>query len=172
MTSTTTPDHVRLCKFLRVPPQQVYDAWLKPEVRMKWWGADPAMTCSFCDIEPKVGGAYRVGMNNPKHGPDHPDEPAEFVVSGRFTELDPPHRMAFTWAWEAGPGAGFESEVTLDFLPAEHDGQPATELVLTHTRLPNGMMRSEHCAGWVGCLRNLGYHFHNTWPAETAAMRG
>lgn len=167
MTAINT-EQIRLCKFLRVPPQQVYDAWLDPETRKKWWGADPSMPCTSCEIDATVGGAYRVGMHNPKHGPDAPNEPAEYVVVGKFTELDPPSRIVFTWAWEAGPGAGFESQVALDFFETEHEGKPATEMVLTHTGLPDAAMRSEHGAGWVGCLRNLGYHFHNTWPDSRA----
>ncbi len=169
MPSAVNTEEVRVCKFLRAPREAVYEAWLDPEVRRKWWAADLSMRCTSCDIDATVGGSYRVAMSNPKHGPDAPSEPAEYVVGGRFTELSPHGRMAFTWAWEDGPGAGFDSTVTLDFFEAtDEEGQPATELVLTHTGLPSPFMRSEHCAGWIGCLRTLGYHFHDTWPAGHA----
>lgn len=164
MSGIVNSEMIRICKFLRVPRQQVYDAWLKPETLRQWWGADVNMPCAVAEVDARVGGAYRMGMVNPKAGPDAPDQPELFVVKGHYKELDPPSRIVFSWQWEYQGDSAHVSEVTLDFFESQHEGKPATEMVLTHTKLPDGATRSDHVSGWVGCLRNLGYHFHNTWP--------
>ncbi len=169
MSSVLNSETVRICKFLRVPPERAYDAWLKPDTLRQWWGADVNMPCTICEVDATVGGSYRMGMLNPKAGPDAPDEPESFVVHGHYKKLERPSRIVFSWQWEyQGPDAAV-SEVTLDFFESQHEGKPATELVLTHAKLPDAPTRSDHCSGWMGCLRNLGYHFHATWPESRAA---
>ncbi len=165
--TTDSAVELRVCKLLRVPPEKVYDAWIDPQVRRKWWGADHNMACTVCEIDATVGGAYRVGMSKPADG-DKPVE--EYIVVGTFTELDRPRRMVFTWQWEHNPDpegkGGGPSVVTIDFVETQVGGKPATELVLTHAKLGSAHMRSDHGVGWIGCLRTLGYHFHDTWPKK------
>jgi uncharacterized protein YndB with AHSA1/START domain len=76
------------------------------------------------------------------------------VMSGRYTELDPPRRPVFTYGWEDGrlglpPGA---SLVEIDLV--ERDGK--TTLSLLHRDLPEESGEA-HLEGWVyflGLLRD------------------
>ncbi len=149
--SANPSDAVRLTKLLRVPRERVYHAWLDPAVRRQWWGASPEMKCTSCEIDAQVDGAYRVNMIGPD-GQEH-------VTVGRFVELDPPAKLAFTWTWEQDPTFGGDSLVTIELFETEFEGEAATELVLTHERLTNAHQRSEHTSGWMGCLRSLASYF-------------
>ena len=150
--SANPSDTVRLTKLLRVPRQRVYDAWLDPEIRRQWWCAAPEMSCSVCDIDATVDGRYRINME----GPDG----KEWVTIGKFVELDPPSKLSFTWTWEHDETFGGDSLVTVELFETEFEGNPATELVLTHEKLTTPHMRSEHTSGWFGCLKSLGTYFH------------
>ncbi len=143
-------DSVRVHKLIRAPIAKVYDAWMQPELRKQWWAGDPSMTCTMCEIDVQVGGSYRINMVK---GDD------EYVAVGEILELDPPRKMVFSWTWEGSP-LGENSVVTVDLIECEFEGNPATEVVLTHDRLDSPMARSEHNSGWAGCMRSLGFYFH------------
>src|SRR3712207_9020712 len=44
-------------------------------------------------VDLRVGGELRVVMRNPHEG-------AEYGGGGRYTEIDRPRRLAFTWIWD------------------------------------------------------------------------
>ena len=144
-------DFVRVSRLIRAPKQQVYDAWLDPEVRKLWWGASPEMTCSVCEINAEVGGTYRVGMVEP-NGREH-------VAVGQFLELDSPNKMRCTLTWEGEKLFAGETILTLEFFDAEFKGEPATEVLLVHEKLAQPLERSDHTTGWLGCLKNLGAYY-------------
>ncbi len=145
------PTYIRLTKLIKAPRQAVYDAWLDPESRRQWWCAAPEYGCNVCEIDPTQGGRYRVNME--KDG-------EEYVTVGEFTELDPPRKLAFTWTWEKPSDGVRDTIVTIELYDAvAEDGQPATELVLTHDRLPHAKSRELHTGGWAGCLESLAKHF-------------
>ncbi len=153
MVKPAAPDSVRVHKVLRVPPQRVYDAWLDPVQRAAWWCASEEMKPGPCEIDARVGGKYRVAMTQGAR---------EFASVGEFLELTPPRKIVFTWGWEHDPELARDSVVTIELFDCEVDGKPATELVLTHAGITRPMDRSEHNAGWAGCLRQLGFFFHKT----------
>lgn len=153
-------DYVRLTRLIRAPRQEVYDAWLNPQVRSLWWCASPEMKPGVCTIESAVGGKYRIGMVAPD-GNEH-------IVVGEFTELNPYDRIGFTWTWESKPDFGGDSRVTIELFDATYEDQPATELLLTHERLTQPLERSDHTTGWLGCLKNLGKHFADLAEAAKA----
>jgi uncharacterized protein YndB with AHSA1/START domain len=66
------------------------------------------------------------------------------VAVGEYVEVDPPHRIVFTWGWEGNehvPPGSSTVEVT---LTAVADG---TLLRLVHRDLP-GPAVAEHLDGW------------------------
>ena len=150
-------EFVRITRLIRAPRQTVYDAWLDPKVRTQWWCASPEMKPGVCTIDPTVGGKYRLGMIAPD-GKEH-------IVTGEFTELHPPHKLAFTWTWETNPDFGTNSLVTIQLFEATFKDETATELLLTHERLTKPLERSDHTTGWLGCLKSLGKFYAD--KAET-----
>ena len=92
-------------------------------------------------LEPVPGGRYRVSMR----------DGVEAV--GEFLEVDPPHRVVFTWGWTnehvVAPGTT-RVVVTLE----EEDG--GTRVVLRHHDLPDDDQRDRHRKGWEMYLDRLG----------------
>ena len=75
------------------------------------------------------------------------DIDGEHVMLGEFVEVDPPHRIVFTFGWEAGePGPGSTSVDVR--IAALGDG---SRLVLRHNGLPTDVVAS-HVAGWTHFL--------------------
>ena len=87
-----------------------------------------------------VGGSYRIVM----HQPD--GEVVEHV--GKYLEIDPPHRLVFTWASPATQRK--DSLVSIDFIESEG----TTEISLTHEQLPEYMAQA-HVGGWTSALEKL-----------------
>lgn len=115
--------------------EQVFRAWTEPRILKKWWGPAGAST-PVVEIDLRVGGTYRFGMQ-------FPDEEI-FFVSGTYLEVQPPERLVFTWRWEKSDMDFGESQVTIEFH--ERDGE--TEVTLRHDGFPNEEVCRQHEAGW------------------------
>jgi uncharacterized protein YndB with AHSA1/START domain len=144
--AATSPSEAALTlvlrRVLKAPPERVFRAWTEPEQLARWFGPR-GFTCPEHAIDPRPGGAYRVTMRSPE-GTLH-------TVSGTYTAVEPPRRLAFTWAWEQEGARGHESAVELA-LSAHPEG---TELVLTHRRHESVEARDRHTEGWSSCLDKL-----------------
>ena len=144
------PTYIRLTKLIKAPREKVYGAWLDPQIRKQWWCATPQYCSNRCEIDPTVGGRYRINME--KDG-------EEYVTVGQFIELDRPNKLAFTWSWEKPIDGVQDTKVTVELYDTQVDGYPATELVLTHEKLNAPINRQEHNDGWTGCLQALAEYF-------------
>lgn len=155
MTTQTQPTVV-LSKQVNASPQQVFDAWVKPELRRQWWRAAPEMSCTLCEIDGRLGGAYRLGMLKPAgSGPDAGEQDVEYIVEGVFTEFEPPQRLAFTWSWTQPSDGATGTLVTVDFLAQDR----GTLVTVTHERLPSTKSADNHRGGWTGCLEQMALFF-------------
>ncbi|MEM1445134.1 MAG: SRPBCC domain-containing protein [Planctomycetota bacterium] len=154
---------VRLHKLVRASRERVFEAWTTPEQMCVWFAPEPDIVCTDVTMEPRVGGAFRFTMQSPK---------ASHTGGGTITAFDRPNKLAYTWSWEGMPDFGANSQVTIELFEAENPYDPeqlATEVVLTHERLPSAAERSEHTGGWWGTLRALGYYVRGIDPREAMA---
>jgi uncharacterized protein YndB with AHSA1/START domain len=71
---------------------------------------------------------------------------------GTFLEIDPPHRIVFTWGWTQGSAVPPGSTRVVVTLRPEAGG---TRLVLRHHDLPDDGERRHHAAGWQLYLDRL-----------------
>ncbi|MFF5264507.1 SRPBCC domain-containing protein [Actinomadura viridis] len=121
---------------IRARPETVWRYFTDPGRLARWWGE--------AEVDARPGGVLRVRMLD---GPRP-------IMRGRFTELVPHERIAFTFGWEATPGApdippgASRVEIT---LAADGD---ATVLTLRHSGLPFHL-HDETGAGWAHLLRLL-----------------
>ncbi|MEM8782252.1 MAG: SRPBCC domain-containing protein [Planctomycetota bacterium] len=164
MPHAVATDTIRLNKLVRASRERVFEAWTNPDQLAVWFAPDADTTCNDVTIEPRVGGTFRFCMtsSNGKH-----------TGGGKFTVFDPPNVLAYTWSWEEQPDFGADSLVTIELHEAENpydEGQPATEVILTHERLKTAVERSEHTGGWWGALRGLGFYVRGVDPKT--AMSG
>ena len=108
---------VQVSRRLDAPPERVFDAWLDPESVGRWLFATPEGESVRCEIDPRVGGRFRI---DERRG----DSVAEHF--GEYVELDRPRRLAFTFATSFAPEAFTRVTVTI-----ERDGD-GSNVTLVH----------------------------------------
>jgi uncharacterized protein YndB with AHSA1/START domain len=121
----------------------VFAAFSDPTHLAKWWGPEGFTTPSL-RFEPHVGGRYRIEMQ--------PPEGDRFHLAGEFREVDPPARLAYTFAWEDPHPDDAETVVTLSF---RNLGE-ATEVALTQGPFKTEARRALHRDGWTDSLDKVG----------------
>jgi len=150
MTETTNPTEtsVRIERSFDAHAEDVFDAWTNPEVLRRWWRADPEWTTPVAEVDLRVGGRYRISMEDPRSGMMH-------TVGGEYTEVSRPSRLAYSWQWEQDDGQpGHVSTVTVEFRA---EGERTT-VVLEHSELESAESGERHGDGWNGVLEMLHVH--------------
>ena len=113
---TTETAVVEISRHFDVPPETLFDAWLDPAGVRHWLFATPDGVMERVEIEPRVGGRFRI---EERRGADLAEHHGEYV------EIDRPRRLAFDF-WTS-----FSKErtrVTIEIAPAEGGAL----LTLTH----------------------------------------
>jgi uncharacterized protein YndB with AHSA1/START domain len=136
-----SPAVLRIERTFDAPAVRVFEAWTSAEVLRRWWHAEHEWETSVAEVDVRVGGAIRLVMRNPADG-------TEYGGRGRYTLLDPPRRLAFTWAWDREPAA--RQLVEIDLI----DHGERTTVVMTHSGLPEGEA-DEYRDGWQSSFDNL-----------------
>jgi len=132
---------LRITRTFQAPAEAVFDAWTSEEVMRRWWHAAHDWETTEVEVDVRVGGSVRVVMRNP-------DKDEEYGGGGRYTEVDPPKRLAFTWIWDDRPT---RTLIELDF--EEADG--VTTVQFTHSDLWDEEAVRDHEDGWSKCFDNL-----------------
>ena len=135
---------LRIERVFDATPEEVFDAWTAPEVLRRWWTVDPGGRTPVAEVDLRVGGRYRLSMEQPD-GTRH-------TVAGEYREVIRPERLVYSWAWEQdGRLEDHVSTVTVEFR-GEGD---RTKLVLEHIELASAESRDRHAEGWSACLEIL-----------------
>src|SRR5689334_1793977 len=132
---------LRIERTFSAPAQAVFDAFTSEEVMRRWWHAAQDWETPEAEVDLRVGGEVRVVMRDPHKGED-------YGGGGRYTEVDPPRRLAFTWIWDHD---STRSLIEIDF--EERDGE--TRERFTHTGLLDEATVRDHEDGWTRCFDNL-----------------
>lgn len=98
--TTPSPTEIVLTRVFAAPWRMVYDAFTKPELIKRWFGASRG-TMTVCEVDLRVGGKWRYVMRLPS-GHD-------MGMYGVYKELAAPERMVHTECFDDFPG---ESEIT------------------------------------------------------------
>jgi uncharacterized protein YndB with AHSA1/START domain len=89
---------------VNAPARLVYEAFIKPELFRQWWvPRSLGLTLLSCEMDPRVGGKYRLVF---RHG----DSTMEFY--GTYTEVAPHSRL--TWTNEESGEHGAVTTVTFE----------------------------------------------------------
>ncbi|MCG8603897.1 SRPBCC domain-containing protein [bacterium] len=140
--AVSTEASLTLKRTFAAPCEKVFRAWTDPAELGKWWRVSEGWSTPVAEVDLRVGGQYRLGMQDPEaEGP--------YVVFGTYQEVVPPNKLVYTWQWE-----GLESEATLVTVVFRDLGE-STEVELVHTKFPNQEECHKHNQGWLGCLQQL-----------------
>lgn len=141
MTMTSQPDLTLTAdRVINAPPEAVFDAWLDPQMLMRFMCPGPGMTTPQATCDARVGGRFDLIMKN---GDD------EMPHGGVYQVIDRPGRLVFSWE---SPFSAPGSTVDLTFEPANG----GTKVTLTHTRFVSDESRDNHLGGWTAILEKLG----------------
>ncbi|MGC4108859.1 MAG: SRPBCC domain-containing protein [Nocardioides sp.] len=134
MSATT----VTVSRTVPAPPGEVFDAWTDVAQLAAWWW--PQLAGTTYALDARVGGSYEIV--SPAIGA---------TVRGDYTEVDRPHRLAFTWNWDDGePADVIEDTVQVSFEARDGD----TLVTVEHTSVqhaPDGGAEQ----GWSDVLDRL-----------------
>jgi uncharacterized protein YndB with AHSA1/START domain len=133
---------LRLKRTLPGPRAAVYRALTDSEELGKWWGPR-GFTAPSVELDPQVGGSYRIAMQ--------PPDGDLFHLSGEFREVDPATRLAYTFRWDPPHPDDRDTTVTLTL----EDRGEETSLLLTQGEFATEERRTLHERGWTESLERL-----------------
>lgn len=99
----------------------VFAAYTTPELVKRWWGFDTSEWVE-CTVDLRVGGQWRYVTT---------DEGMEVGFHGEFREIDAPHRLVSTEAYEGIPDADAHAAVNTVTLD-EVDGVTTMKVLVQH----------------------------------------
>jgi uncharacterized protein YndB with AHSA1/START domain len=118
---------------IAAPPATIFAFLTDPEKIMRWMGTE-------AKVEPHLDGLYLVNVSGKN------------TAEGRFTEVIPVHRLAYSFGWQEDdkmpPGS---SLIEIDLI--EREG--GTLLRMTHSGLPDAEVCASHEQGWSHYLARL-----------------
>jgi len=130
---------LKLNRTIPATPAEVFEAWLDPS-----HPATPFNGAEQLFLDPKVDGLFYFR---------HVMEGEELPHFGRFTVLDRPRKIQYTWM--SRHTRGLESVVTVTLQKKGED----TLLSLSHANLPDEEMGRAHEGGWTHYLELFENHF-------------
>src|SRR5919108_4773916 len=124
---------------IAAPPATVFAFLTDPQKILRWMGTE-------ADVEPHPGGLYLVNVS----GKD--------IAKGRFIEVIPVHRLAYTFGWDHTDEWNGEEKVPPGSSLIEIDlieKAGGTLLRLTHSGLPDAETCASHEMGWTHYIGRL-----------------
>jgi uncharacterized protein YndB with AHSA1/START domain len=109
----TTPSdrEIAMTRVFNAPARLVFDAWTKPELIKRWLGVRAGWTMAVCEVDLRVGGAYRFVWR----GPD-----MTMGMRGLYREVVRPERLVST---EVFDDPWYEGEAVDTMVLVERDGK-------------------------------------------------
>ena len=129
-------------RVLPAAPGVVFRVFTDASELARWWGPK-GFSIPSVEFEARVGESYRIEMQ--------PPEGDRFHLTGEFREVDPPLRLAYTFAWEEPDLDDLETLVALSL----RDLGGSTEVSLTQGPFKTEARLELHRDGWTDTLDKL-----------------
>ncbi|MGE0816869.1 MAG: SRPBCC domain-containing protein [Vicinamibacterales bacterium] len=117
-------------------PGTLFRAFTDAAALRQWWGPRDFLIEAI-DFPAVVGATYRVTLRAP--------DGSRWAHEGRFLEVDPPGRLAYTWRWVEGPLSRAETLVELGFASVPG----GTLVTVSHSRFESDAECEAHLVGWT-----------------------
>ncbi len=141
---------ISIRRTFQAPCARVFAAFTEA-ADMRRWMCPPGFTIIETTVEPREGGAYRIGMRYPQGDNaqwTHANPSNTTTAFGVFTEFRKPEHIAYTIRHDGDPRDEF---VTADFL----DRGAQTDVLFKHDGFANERSRDEYEYGWNGAFEQL-----------------
>lgn len=136
------PGTVRLHRVLTTQPEKVYRAFVEADATAKWLPPN-GFACTVHEMNPKVGGSFRMSFRNFTTGLSH-------SFGGKYLELVPGELVSYAEKFEDPNMSGeMRVEVRLKKVPV------GTEVEIVQEGIPDIIPLSGCYLGWQESLRNL-----------------
>lgn len=129
------------------PRARVFAAWMDPEALTQWYRMDGTWKPSIAEVDLRVGGSYRIGMQPP-------GLPEPFFETGTFREIVANERLVYTNALQ-GTGTAADHEGTLVTVTFADTADGGCTVTVREEGFPSLESRDVHAAGWPGFLEQL-----------------
>jgi uncharacterized protein YndB with AHSA1/START domain len=138
------PDNtVRLHRVLRTRPEKIYRAFLDGDAMAKWLPPH-GFTGKVHELDPRVGGRYRMSFTNFSSGSSH-------SFGGEYLELVPNERIRHTDRFD-DPNLPGQMITTIDLKPV----MVGTEITIVQEGIPEAIPVEACYLGWQESLTLLG----------------
>jgi uncharacterized protein YndB with AHSA1/START domain len=136
------PNTVKLHRVLTTKPEKVYRAFIEADALARWLPPN-GFTGTVHELEPKVGGSYRMSFRNFTTGHGH-------SFGGKYLELVPGERVRYSNRFDDPnlPGE-MQTSVTLKKVLV------GTEVTIVQEGIPDVIPPEACYLGWQESLRNL-----------------
>jgi len=141
-------DRLVVRKVIQASREEVFAAWINPESMRDWMCPGDTVTAE-AQLDPRVGGSFRIVMKSPAREVDH---------TGEYLVVEPPSTLAFTWV--SSNTGNHPTLVTVELF----DRGNACELVLTHERFANADAVRRHKSGWGQIVDKLALYLAQRSP--------
>lgn len=136
------PSTIRLHRVLRATPERVYRAFLDPEAFVKWLPPN-GFTGKVYQLEPKVGGVYRMSFTNFTTGQAH-------GFGGKYLELVPNQRIRYDARFD-DPNLPGDMQTTIVITPVSS----GVDLNIVQEGVPDVIPADGCYVGWQESLALL-----------------
>jgi uncharacterized protein YndB with AHSA1/START domain len=122
--------------------ERIFRALTESAELARWWGPQ-GFTMAEIDLDLRVGGGYRFTMQPPRGD--------RFHLAGEFLEIEPPHRLVYTFGYEEPDPDDRQTVVALSLEEAGH----ATAVSLSQGEFATAARLELHRSGWTDSLDKL-----------------
>jgi uncharacterized protein YndB with AHSA1/START domain len=136
------PGTVRFHRVLKAPPERVYRAFITPEALAKWLPPH-GFVCTVHQLEPKVGGTFRMSFTNFTTQQSH-------SFGGKYHELIPDELLRYTDVFD-DPNLPGEMQTSISLRPVSC----GTELSIVQEGIPDAIPTEMCYLGWQESLALL-----------------
>jgi uncharacterized protein YndB with AHSA1/START domain len=133
---------VHLHRVLTAKPEKIYRAFLDPDAMAKWLPPN-GFTCRVYQMDPKVGGIYKISFTNFT-------TKKSVSFGGEYRELVENERLRYTDNFD-DPNLVGEIQVTVDLKKVSL----GTEVTIVQEGLPTVIPLEACYVGWQQSLNNL-----------------
>jgi uncharacterized protein YndB with AHSA1/START domain len=120
----TTPSdrEIAMTRVFDAPRSLVFDAFTKPELLKRWLGVRGGWTFPVCEVDLRVGGAYRYVWRGPKG--------QEMGMGGIFREVVRPERVVCTEKFDE---SWYEGEAVDTMTFVERNGKTTATITVLYS---------------------------------------